>query len=120
MDLIAEVLNYYEKRGLAFPNFDNAMKFVMTEIAEVFELDLDRSGTWVRNNPQNKPKFNKEDLSEELGDAIFMLVVAGIAEGVNPIQSLLNKMNRKLEKIANMETRTSIVEGTEADVNNTK
>lgn len=94
--LIKKIKEYYAKRNLTWPNFDNAMKFVMTEIAEVYELDLDRSGDWVRNNPENKPKFNKEELAEELGDAIFMLVVAGIAEGVDPIKAIYKKMERKL------------------------
>jgi len=94
--VVEKIKEYYEKRKLTKPNFDNAMKFVQTEIAEVYELDLDRSGDWVRNNPQNKPQFNKEDLAEELGDAIMMLIVAGIAEDVDPIQALLDKMERKL------------------------
>lgn len=88
------VKEYYEKRGLVWPNFDDAMKFALTEMGEVFEIDLARK-TWVRNNPEDKPKFNKEDLAKELGDVIMMLIVAGIAEGVNPVQALLEKMNRK-------------------------
>jgi len=98
MSLVQLIKDYYVARGLTFPNFDNAIKFVITEIAEVLELDLDRSGTWVRNNPENKPKYNKEDMAEELGDAIFMLIVAGIADGVDPLEALTNKINRKMSK----------------------
>lgn len=105
IDLIKE---YYEKRRLSYPNFDNAMKFAMTEIAEVYELDLARIGGWVRNNPQDKPEFSNEALSEELGDAIMMLIVAGIAEGVNPIQSLENKIKRKLDSITPKVNKASI------------
>ena len=106
MDLVKLIRAYYEQRGLTFPSFDNAMKFVQTELAEVYELDLARIGGWVRNNPQNKPQFSREALAEELGDAIFMLVVAGIAEGVDPIQAMRNKMQRKLEEqSANFKTK---------------
>lgn len=100
MDSLANlIIDYYNKRHLTWPNFDNAMKFVQTELAEVYEIDLDRSGNWVRNHPENKPKFDKEALAEELGDAIFMLVVAGLAEGVDPITAMKNKMERKLEEV---------------------
>jgi NTP pyrophosphatase (non-canonical NTP hydrolase) len=90
-DIIKE---YYEKRGLVWPNFDNAMKFVATEIGEVYEIDLDRN-TWVRNNPEDKPKFNKDDLAKELGDVLMMVMVAGIVEGVDPLDALLGKIYDK-------------------------
>lgn len=88
---------YYKKRGLAVPSFDNAMKFVQTELGEVYELDLDRSGTWVRNNPQDKTKFDKEKLAKELGDCIMMLMVAGMAEDVDPLDALIKKMCEKAD-----------------------
>ena len=105
--LYDEILNYYTGRKLTMPDFDNAMKFAMTEIAEVYELDLARTGGWVRNNPESKPKYNKIDMAEELGDAIMMLVVAGIAEGVNPLEALSNKMDRKLKQQLKLSTGTS-------------
>lgn len=95
--LFQAIKHYYTSRGLTLPNFDNAMKFVQTELAEVYELDLARIGGWVRNNPQNKPTYSKEKMAEELGDAIMMLMVAGITEGVDPIQALTQKMERKLK-----------------------
>ena len=72
------------------------MKFVATEIGEIYELDLARSGNWVRNNPQNKPQFDKNELAKEISDAIMMLIVAGLAEGVNPLQALEDKLQSKL------------------------
>lgn len=89
---------YFNKRGLVWPNFDDAMKFLLTEIAETYELDLARD-TWVRNNPESKPEFDKERLSEELGDIIMMAIVAGIAEDVNPLLSLYNKTQKKLKAL---------------------
>lgn len=100
-DLINLVNEYYNYRKLKFPDFSSAMKFVMTELAEVYELDLAREGGWIRNHPENKPEFSKEALSEELGDAIFMLIVAGMAEGVDPIESMKTKMKTKMENYNN-------------------
>lgn len=96
IDYIDLIYYYYEKRKLHWPDFENAMKFVQTELGEVYELDLARSGDWVRNNPQNKPDFDKEELARELGDAIMMLIVAGITEGVNPLSALYEKLQNKL------------------------
>jgi NTP pyrophosphatase (non-canonical NTP hydrolase) len=89
------VVYYIKNRPLVMPDFSDAMKFVTTEIGEVYEVDLSRK-LWIRNNPESKPEFSKEKLSEELGDVIMMLIVAGIAEDVNPLTSLYNKMCRKL------------------------
>jgi NTP pyrophosphatase (non-canonical NTP hydrolase) len=98
-ELVELIKKYYDKRGLKWPTFSDALKFVHTELAEVYELDLARVGGFVRNNPETKPKFNKEDLAEELGDAIMMLLVAGIVEDVDPIAALIAKMKRKLQYI---------------------
>jgi NTP pyrophosphatase (non-canonical NTP hydrolase) len=95
------IRNYYTKRGLAWPNFEDAMKFVATEIGEVYEVDLSRNPTWVRNNPQDKPTFSKEQLASELGDVIMMVMVAGIVEGVDPLDALVKKINRKLAGLNN-------------------
>jgi NTP pyrophosphatase (non-canonical NTP hydrolase) len=93
------IIEYYKKRGLKWPDFDDAMKFALTEVGEVYEIDLAREGGWVRNNPDAKPEFDKERLSTELGDVIMMLMVAGIVEGVNPLASLVTKINKKIEAI---------------------
>lgn len=101
MSAVASIIRaYYAKRGLKWPDFDSAMKFVLTELGEVYELDLAREGGWVRNNLQSKPSFSKEELSKELGDAIMMLMVAGIVEGVDPIDSLVDKLRSKILTIS--------------------
>ena len=97
-DLQKFITVYYEKRKLNWPDFNDAMKFVATEIGEVYEVDLSRDKGWVRNNPESKPTFNKEQLASELGDVIMMVMVAGIAEGVDPLQALLKKMCRKIKE----------------------
>lgn len=97
--LVDLISTYYAKRGLKWPNVDQAMQFVETEMGEVYEILLARQPGWVRNNPGNKPPFSKGELAEELGDAIMMLIVAGIAEGVDPIDAMERKIYRKLQEI---------------------
>src|SRR5688572_12188954 len=88
--------DYYDFRNLKFPNFHQAMSWVHTELGEVYELILARDGGWVRNNPETKEAFSKERLAEELGDAIFMLIVAGMAEGVDPLKAMEHKIREKM------------------------
>jgi len=95
-DLTNLIQDYYDHKNLKFPDFHQALSFVHTELGEVYELDLARVSGWVRNNPETKPKFSKESLGEELGDAIMMLVVAGMAEGVDPLKSLEEKIKAKM------------------------
>jgi NTP pyrophosphatase (non-canonical NTP hydrolase) len=96
---LAELIQtYYTHRGLKWPNVDKALQFLETEKAEVYELLLARDGGWKRNNPGNKPAFNRERLAEELGDCIMMAMVAGIVEGVDPVEALVNKIHRKLQE----------------------
>lgn len=93
-ELTEFVDSFIDIMELVRPNFDDAMKFLLTEIAEVYEIDLARK-TWVRSHPENKPTFSKERLSEELGDVIMMAIAAGLAEDVDPVGSLMDKMSRK-------------------------
>jgi NTP pyrophosphatase (non-canonical NTP hydrolase) len=92
------IMDYYCRRGLMWPDFSDSMKFAATEIGEVYEVDLSRKD-WVRNNPQDKPAFTTEALSKELGDVLMMIMVAGIAEGVDPEKSLREKIAKKLEAL---------------------
>lgn len=93
------IKHYYAERGFRIPTTEQAVMWAQTEIGEVCELLLARIGGWKRNNPDSHPKFSKELLAEELGDVIMMLLVAGIAEGVDPLHALRMKMRRKLEEL---------------------
>lgn len=95
-DLTDLITEFYNERNLKFPNSQEALAFVHTELGEVYELLLSRVGGWTRNNPETKPKFSKEELGRELGDAIMMLIVAGMAEGVDPLKSLEEKIRIKM------------------------
>lgn len=99
MELIELIEKYYEGRNLKYPDAWESLAWAQAELGEVYEILLGWRGDWVRNNPQDHPLKTKDDFSEELGDAIMMIMMAGYVEGVNPIQSLKDKINRKLEKV---------------------
>ena len=89
---------YYEERSLKWPSVNQSLDWALTELAEAKELLLTRDGDWVRNNPQDKPGYTQDRLSEEVGDIIMMCLVSGIVGEFNPIDSLIKKMKRKLDK----------------------
>jgi len=94
-----EIVHYFNKRKLVWPtDADTALQFALTEMAEATELLLARKSDWKRNNPGNKEAFTPAKLSEELGDIIMMVVIAGLVEGLSPINALIAKMERKLEE----------------------
>lgn len=95
IDLIRE---YYRKRQLKWPSVWEAMAWVNTEIAEVYELLLARVGGWTRNNPDKHTSWDREKFAEELGDCILMLLVAGYIEGVDPIEAMAEKIRIKLSE----------------------
>lgn len=96
--LTEEIQEYYEKRELLRPNVWESLGWATAELGEVYEVLLSWKQGWKRNNPEDHPMKTKKDLAEELGDVIFMLVVAGMVEGVDPIEALRAKMQRKLEE----------------------
>ena len=105
MNSLSELINnYYSVRGLKQPDAWRSLAFAHTEIAEVYELLLDRDGGWIRNNPGDKNKFSKERLEEELGDVLMMIMETGISEGVDPERGLRNKIQRKLEALKNVQS----------------
>lgn len=97
--LVDLISTYYSKRNLKWPSVDEAMQWMETEVGEVYEILLARDGGWVRNNPSGKPAYSKEALAEELGDAVMMLIVAGIVEGVDVVDALEHKIYSKLQEL---------------------
>ena len=99
---IVEAANYhFDGRKRVWPTTEDGLLWMVTEIAETFELVSARK-SYIRNNPENKEQFTKERFAEELGDVIYMAIVTGLVEGVNPIEAMFNKMknqiNEELEK----------------------
>ena len=97
-EITDKIKQCYRVRGLKWPNEMQALAWVNTELAECYELLLARDGGWVRNNPEDKEGWSEERWAEELGDTIFMLLVAGIVSGVDPLQSMLSKIDKAIDK----------------------
>lgn len=81
------------------PNYLEAMGFVVTEMAEANEIYFAKDPEWVRNNPENKPVYDRQELGKELADAIAMLIRAGWAEGVDPLAVLDERVHEELFEI---------------------
>jgi len=93
------IVDYYEQRGLVWPaNSYEALAWAHTELAEVYEMLLARSGNWVRNNPEDHPPFAIKALAEEYGDVIMMVMVAAHLDWIDPIKELKEKIERKLKE----------------------
>jgi len=96
--LTAAVRLYFKLRGYKMPTIEEALMFAHTELGEVYEILLAQQGGWKRNHPEDKPGYSVEALGEELGDAIMMLIIAGVVVGTNPVEALRAKMMRKLRE----------------------
>lgn len=95
--LVKDIITYYEARGLKWPSdYGKSMMWFNQERAEAEEIYLAKEGGWVRNHPEEAPEWNQERFTEELGDMLMMVIVAGLVEGVDPVTALRNKMKQKL------------------------
>ena len=93
------VIQYYDYRRLKWPSIWEALGWAHTELGEAYEVLLAAVGGWKRNNPQDHPDgWDKDKFGEELGDAVMMLIVAGIIAGVDVEEILREKIRRKLEE----------------------
>jgi hypothetical protein len=87
------ITSYYNNRGLKWPaDADEALDWLLTELAEAKELLLARRGDWVRNNPDAHPDFNRRLLKAEIADILMMALVAGMVEGLDPLAALHQKL----------------------------
>ncbi len=89
---------HHSQRGLQYPNEWEALAFANTELGEAYELLLAEAGGWVRNHPEAHEGWNEERFAEELGDVIMMVMMAGMAKGVNPLDALAKKLYRKIRE----------------------
>lgn len=90
LDLIRE---YYKARNLVWPSSHTAILWAITELGEVCDLLLNNEDeAWVRNHPDDHELYTPDRYAEELGDAIMMLIVAGMVECVDPLKTLCDKM----------------------------
>ena len=84
------VKQYYEFRGLARPDAHQAFLFLTSEIGELADAFVADQGDWIRNNPDKD-----RSVSDEIGDVLMMLTVFSEALGIDPVQAMLEKMEKK-------------------------
>jgi len=89
--------DHFEGRGRLWPTIEDGLLWIVTEIGECFEL-LSSKKAYIRNNPQDKEPYSKERFAEELGDIIYMAMITGMVEEVNPLYALLEKMEKQIDK----------------------
>lgn len=96
-DLHLAIKEHFNIRERIYPTVEDGLLFAITEISEAIELWIIQKD-YIRNHPNSKEKYSKERFAEELGDAIYMLMITGIVAGVDPEKAMLDKMRNQLEK----------------------
>ena len=95
-DIMRLVVAHFADSGKYMPDMRDALLFAYSEVAEASDILLTNTGDWVRNNPDKHMRgFDgvwQRELAEECGDAIMMLMIAGLNAGYNPIEALINKI----------------------------
>lgn len=94
--LTYEVIETFNALGRVWPTTQDALLFIHTEVSEAAELDLARR-PYLRNHV--KEPYTPERYAEELGDAIYMAIIAGRVEGVDAVQAMRDKMARHLARL---------------------
>lgn len=103
------VLRYYQFRGLEMPEDEfHALAFLTSELGELSDAlvstiipkvstcsacgadAVSSAGKWVRNNPKKD-----RDPELEAGDVLMMLYVTMLKRGVDPLQAMLKKFQKK-------------------------
>ena len=96
--IIELIEDTWKKKGRLWPSLWEGMGWVNTELGEAYELLLTKDEyRWVRNTPEKHGKWDQFKFEEELGDAILMLMVTGMAIGLNPMEGLREKLEKELE-----------------------
>lgn len=93
--LARRIATHFYSRGLHEPTGKDALLWAHDELGEAWNV-LSQQEPWVRNNPEDKTPWSKEAFGEELGDAMFMIFIAGYLEGTDPLLCLLQKMSKKI------------------------
>jgi hypothetical protein len=96
-DVTRDVLKHFVEHKRIQPTIKDALGFIVTELAEVWELDLARE-PYIRNHPEDKEPFTKERFAEELGDVVYMCIIAGSIEHVDVIDAMYKKMQDGLDR----------------------
>lgn len=89
---IQEVIyRHYMREDKKWPNTEEAMMWVATEVGEVFDVLLEMRGGWKRNHPEAHVG-TQVALVDEMTDVLFMILVAGMSLDVDLIEILRDRL----------------------------
>mgnify|MGYP001310960742 CR=1 FL=1 len=92
MSIVNIVNGYFKFRNYKEPDTTQAFLFLTSEVGELADkLVHVQSEDWVRNHPENK----NDDIAGEIGDVLMMLTKTAATLGLDPIDCMLEKMERK-------------------------
>ena len=91
LDIRVLVNEYFQFRGYHDPDASQAFLFLASEVGELADKFVHGQASWVRNNPDAK----NDDIAGEIGDVLMMLTKFAEKIGVDPIEAMLNKFERK-------------------------
>lgn len=88
--VIAGLKIHYERTGRTFPTDEDALLFILTEVAEASECILRApEKPYLRNH--DRLEYDPSRYEEELADVIHMAIVAGIVRDLDPLGLILKK-----------------------------
>jgi NTP pyrophosphatase (non-canonical NTP hydrolase) len=90
MTIIETVQAYYEYRGLTIPDDTQALLFLVSEVGELADSHVEQQAQWVRNHAEKE-----RGVEDEVGDVLMMLTAYCIARGIDPVECMLNKFEKK-------------------------
>jgi NTP pyrophosphatase (non-canonical NTP hydrolase) len=83
------VETYYRQRDLTQPDATQALLFLVSEVGELADAHVESQAEWVRNNDRER------GVEDEIGDVLMMLTVFAATQGVDPVDAMLAKFQRK-------------------------
>jgi NTP pyrophosphatase (non-canonical NTP hydrolase) len=92
MDPVNDLVgDYFRHRNLVYPDTNQAFLFLVSEVGELADKLVHDQRNWVRNNPDTKD----DDRAGEIADVLMMLAVLSETLGIDPIEAMQDKFNRK-------------------------
>lgn len=96
-ELANAIQTFYDETDREWPESTmDSLAFAQTEVSEAMEVVLARNPLYVRNHPEDKPEGTEWELALECGQAIMMLMVTCLMEGMNPLYSMLAYLADKI------------------------
>ena len=90
MSIIETVKAYYKFRGLGVPDDTQALLFLVSEVGELSDAHVEQQGDWLRNHADKE-----RSVEDEVGDVLMMLTAYCISRGIDPVECMLGKFNKK-------------------------